>query len=204
MKILGLSCSPRKSGNTETLMSEALDGARNEGAEVELFSVSGKEIKPCDGCQTCIKTSKCHIDDDMQAVYQKMVKADGIIFGTPIYFYTMTSQAKAIMDRTYAIRRPDIKLANKVGGIIAVAGSIGLMEAIKDLYFYIAINHMVAADYVSAYAGERGAVKNDAQAMKAAWELGREMVQLVKKGFQFPEEFQKRGLSGYVAEKYGL
>ncbi len=185
-------------------MSEALDGARNEGAEVELFSVSGKEIKPCDGCQTCIKTSKCHIEDDMQAVYQKLIEADGIIFGTPIYFYTMTSQAKAIMDRTYAIRRPDIKLASKVGGIIAVAGGIGLMEAIKDLYFYIAINHMVAADYVSAYAGERGTVKNDERAMKAAWELGREMVQLVNKGFQFPEEFQKRGLSGYVAEKYGL
>lgn len=204
MKILGLSCSPRKSGNTEILVGEALDGARTEGADVELFSVSGKEIKPCDGCQTCITTSKCHINDDMQAVYQKLIEADGIIFGTPIYFYAMTAQAKAIMDRTYAIRRPTIKLANKVGGIIAVAGGIGLMDAIKDLYFYIAINHMVAADYVGAYAGERGAIRENEHVMKSAWELGREMVQLVNKGFEFPEEFGKRGLSGYVAEKYGV
>ncbi len=204
MKILGLSCSPRKSGNTEILVVEALDGARNEGAEVELFSVSGKEIKPCDGCQTCIKTSKCHINDDMQTIYRKLDDADGIIFGTPIYFYGMTAQAKAIMDRTYAIRRPSIKLANKVGGIIAVAGGIGLMDAIKDLYFYIAINHMLAADYVGVYANEKGAIRDNQQAMKTAWELGREMVQLVNKKFEFPKEFQRCRLSAYVSEKYGL
>ena len=204
MKVLGLSCSPRKSGNTATLIAEALDGARNEGAEVELFSVSGKEIKPCDGCQTCINTSKCHINDDMQTIYQELEEADGIIFATPIYFYGMTAQAKAIMDRTFAIRRPSLKLANKVGGVIAVAGNIGLMDAIKDLYFYIAINHMLAADYVSTYASEKGGIGDNESAMKAAWELGRQMVQLVNKKFEFPEEFQRQRLSVYVAEKYGL
>ena len=204
MKIIGLSCSPRRSGNTETLVAEALEGARSEGAEAELFSVHGKDIGPCDGCQTCVTTSICHVDDDMQEVFQKMIAADGIIFGTPIYFYTMSAQAKAIMDRTYSIRRPEFKLASKVGGIIAVAGGIGLMEAIKDWYFYIAINHMLSADYVSAYAGGRGEVRDQERVMKAAWELGRQMVQLVDTGFQFPEEYARRGLSGYVAEKYGV
>ncbi len=204
MKILGLSCSPRRSGNTETLVTEALEGARSEGAEAELFSVHGKDIRPCDGCQTCVTTSICHIDDDMQGVFQKMIAADGIIFGTPIYFYTMSAQAKAIMDRTYSIRRPEFQLASKVGGIIAVAGGIGLMEAIKDWYFYIAINHMLSADYVSAYASGRGEVKGNERVMKAAWELGRQMVQLVDTGFQFPEEYARRGLSGYVAQKYGV
>jgi len=204
VKILGLSCSPRKSGNTEILVAEALNGARNEEADVELFSVSGKEIKPCDGCQTCIRTSECHINDDMQTIYRELEETDGIIFGTPIYFYGMSAQLKAIMDRTLAMRRPSFKLANKVGGIIAVAGNIGLMDAIKDLYFYLAANHMLAADYVGAYAGEKGAIKNNEQAMKMAWELGREMVQLVNKKFEFPEEFQRRRLSAYVTEKYGL
>lgn len=203
MKILGLSCSPRKSGNTESLVSEALDGAKNEGAEVELFSLAGKEIKPCDGCYACRETGKCHIKDDMQTLYQKLVEADGLIFGTPIYFYSMTSQAKAIIDRTIALRRPTIRLANKVGGVIAVAGRLGLIDAIKDLYFYIAINHMVPADYVAAYASEKGVVRKDEQAMKEAWELGREIVQLVRKGFEFPSEFE-RGLSTYVADKYNL
>lgn len=203
MKILGLSCSPRKSGNTEILVGEALDGAQKEGAEVELFSLSGKEIKPCDGCYTCLETGKCHINDDMQAVYQKLVAADGIIFGTPIYFYSMTGQAKALIDRTFALRRPSIRLANKVGGVIAVAGALGIIDAIKDLYFYIAINHMVPADYVAAYASEKGAIRKNERAMKAAWELGREMVQLVRKRFEFPGEFE-RGLTAYVADKYKL
>ncbi len=204
MKILGLSCSPRKQGNTETLVSEVLEGAKAEGAEVELFSVSGKEIQPCDGCQSCITTGECRIDDDMQTVYQKLVEADGIIFGTPIYFYGMTAQAKAIMDRTYALRRREFRLINKVGGVIAVAGGLGLMDAIKDWYFYIAINHMVAADYVSALASGRGEIKENESVMKRAWELGREMVLLVRQGFEFPEEYARHGLSGYVREKYGL
>jgi multimeric flavodoxin WrbA len=204
MKILGLSCSPRKSGNTETLVAEALEGARSGGAEAELLSVHGRKISPCDGCQTCVTTSVCHIDDDMQEIFKKMIVADGIIFGTPIYFYAMSAQAKAIMDRTYSIRRPEFQLASKVGGIIAVAGGIGLMEAIKDWYFYIAINHMLAADYVSAYASERGQVRDQERIMKAAWELGRQMTQLVNTGFQFPQEYARHGLSGYVAQKYGV
>lgn len=203
MKILGLSCSPRRMGNTEILVSEALSGAQNEGAEVELFSLSGKEIKPCDGCETCYKTGKCHINDDMQTIYQKLVQADGIIFGTPIYFYTMTSQAKALMDRTIALREPNFDLTNKVGGVVAVAGNLGIIDAIKDFYFYIALNHMVAADYVFGYASKKGAIRRDELAMKAAWELGREMVQLVAKGFEFPAEFKGR-LTTYVISKYKL
>ena len=113
MKILGLSCSPRKMGNTEILLGEALNGAKHEGVEVELFSVSGKEIKPCDGCGSCRKTGECHIKDDMQTVYPKLVEADGIIFGTPIYVYGMTTQAKAIIDRPCALIEPEKKFSQQ-------------------------------------------------------------------------------------------
>ncbi len=191
MKILGLSCSPRKSGNTEILVGEALDGAQKEGAEVELCSLSGKEIKPCDGCYTCRETGKCHINDDMQAVYQKLIEADGIIFGTPIYFYSMAAQAKALIDRTYALNTPNRSLANKVGGVITIAGSIGIIDAVKDLYFFITIHRMLPANYVAAYAVEKGGIRQREQGMKAAWELGREMMQLVKKKFEFPSEFSR-------------
>ena len=203
MKIFGLSCSPRKSGNTEILVGGALDGARNERAETELFSLSGKEINPCDGCQACRTTGKCHINDDMQTVYKKLVEADGIIFGTPVYFHAMASQAKSLIDRTYALRHPTLRLVNKVGGVITVAGSLGRIDVLKDLYFYISINHMVPADYVAATAFEKGAIRKDERAMKMAWELGREMGQLVKKGFEFPSEFKDR-LSTYVTDKYKL
>ena len=203
MRILGLSCSPRRMGNTEILVSEVLDGAKSEGAEVELFSLSGKAIMPCDGCRACQSTGECHIHDDIRALYDKLLDVDGIIFGTPIYFYSMAAQAKTIMDRTIALREPNFGLTNKVGAVVAVAGSLGVIDAIKDFYFYIALNHMIAADYVFGYADEKGAIRKDTIVMKSAWELGREMVQLIKKRFEFPVEFRGR-LTNYVTRKYNL
>ncbi len=203
MKVLGLSCSPRKMGNTQILVDEALAGAEKEGAEVELISLSGKEIKPCDGCLACANTGKCRIKDDMQTVYPKLVAADGIIFGAPVYFYGMASQAKALIDRTYALRHPNFRLVSKVAGVITVAGNLGRVDVLKDLYFYIAINHMIPADFVAANASEKGAIRQDEKAMKMAWELGREMVQLVGTGFKFPDEFKNR-FSNYVTSKYKL
>ncbi len=185
MKILALSCSPRKQGNTAILLGEALKGAQDEGAEVELYSVSGKTIEPCDGCGTCWETGECHIKDDMQELYKKLLEADGIIFGTPVYFYSMSAQAKAIIDRTMPLGRPGKSLANKVGGIVAVAGSLGLIDAVKDLYFYIVIRSMIPANYVAAY----GDAKKLEKGRKAAYDLGRQMVQIAAKKFKYPAEF---------------
>ena len=85
MKILAVSCSPRKNGNTMAMLEKALEAARGDGAEVELYSVADKDIRPCDGCWYCRDKNQCHIKDDMQELYDKLVEADGIIFGTPIY-----------------------------------------------------------------------------------------------------------------------
>src|SRR5512136_653761 len=137
MKILGLCCSPRRQGNTEVLLEVALQGAVEEGAEVELYAVAGKNIKPCVGCRACGDTGECAVKDDMQGLYNKLLSSDGIIFGTPIYFYSMTAQAKTVIDRTIALTHPHRSLANKVGGVVVVAGSMGIIDALKDLYFYM-------------------------------------------------------------------
>ena len=143
MKILGISCSPRIKGNTVVLLEEVFRGARQEGAETELYSVSDKKIEPCQGCMSCRETGECVIEDDMKGLSNKMISADGIVFGTPVYFYNMTAQAKAIIDRTIALNRPERTLANKVGAVVAVAGSLGLASALKDLYFYFVTRQMV-------------------------------------------------------------
>ncbi len=189
MKILAVSCSPRKQGNTEIMLDEALQGAKADGAEVELYRVSGKNIQPCDGCWTCMKNGECHIKDDMQELYEKLLAADGIIFGTPIYFYAMTAQAKTVMDRTMPLGHPKRNLANKVGGVIVVGGSLGLVDAIKDLYFYFVTRRMLPANYVAAYGGAKGDVNKLEKGRKAARDLGRQMVQLVNKKFEYPPEF---------------
>lgn len=194
MKILGLSCSPRREGNTAALLNEALKGAEQEGAEIELYSVSGKKIEPCDGCWSCGKTGECHIKDDMQELYDKLVGADGIIFGAPIYFYGMAAQTKTIIDRTMALNQPGRSLANKVGGVVTVCGSLGLISALKDLYFYIVTRPMLPANFVAAYAGPEG-VKGLEQCLKATHDLGRQMVALVKMNFKYPDEFRGRAIA---------
>jgi multimeric flavodoxin WrbA len=191
VKILGLSCSPRKGGNTEILLAKALKGAQSEGAEVELYSVSGKDIKPCDGCRACYKTGQCHIKDDMQELYEKLLEADGIIFGTPIYFYGMIAQAKTIMDRSIALNTPERNLTNKVGGVVVVAGSLGIIDAVKDLYFYIVTRQMLPANYVAAYASAKGDVKELEKCLSTARDLGRQMVLLAAKKFEYPTEIRR-------------
>ena len=189
MKILGISGSPRKEGNTVTMLNEALGAAQSDGAEVELYSVSGKNLQPCDGCWGCRGTGECHIQDDMQELYEKMLGADGIIFGTPIYFWGMTAQAKTVMDRTIALGHPERNLANKVAGVVAVCGSLGLVDALKDFSYYIIQRRMLPAFQVSAYAGSPDELKKMEKCMQALKDLGRQMVALVKMGFKYPAEF---------------
>ena len=192
MKILALSFSPRKGGNTETLLEEALKGARQENAETELYSTIDKDIRPCDSCGKCQRKGECHIHDDMQGLYKKLLEADGIIFGTPVYFYNMTAQAKTVIDRTLALGTPERSMANKAGGVIAVAGSLGLIDAVKDLYFYMVTRQMIPANFVAAYGVSRGdeTVGGDVagmkKTMKAAFDLGRQMVKIAEKDFEYP------------------
>jgi multimeric flavodoxin WrbA len=190
MKILGLSFSPRTRGNTEILLEAALSGARRLKAETELYRVAGKEIHPCDGCASCWDTGKCHIEDDMLEVYRKMQEADGIIFGTPVYFYNITAQGKTVIDRTFALGRSNKNLMNKVGGIVVVGGSLGLVDAVKDLYFYMLVARMLPASFVAAYAAGKGEVRRLPKCMKAAQDLGKQVVKIAAKKFKYPKDIE--------------
>jgi multimeric flavodoxin WrbA len=200
MKILAISCSPRKQGNTEILLGEALQGAKQEGAEVELYSIIGKDIQPCDGCRSCDKTGECYIKDDMQVLYKKMLEADGIIFGTPIYSYSVTPWLRAIIDRTVALKRPWGSLANKVAGVVATAGSLGLADGLKDIYFWIVTRQMIPANFVAAYCLDKGDVKKLEKGMKAAKDLGRQMALIAAMKFEYPAEIDsaKHGYGTWV------
>jgi len=190
MKILALSFSPRQDGNTELLLGEVLRGAGLQGAETELCRIAEKSIHPCDGCISCWIEGECHFKDDMREVYGKMLDADGIIFGTPVYFYNMTAQGKAVIDRTIAPSPSGRTLANKVGGIVVVGGSLGLIDAVKDLYFYMIVRQMLPANFVAAYASGKGDVQKLEKCIKAAGELGKQVVRIAEKKFTYPEDVQ--------------
>lgn len=180
MSVLGIVCSPRRRGNTEVLVRKALESAESEGAKVELWSCIGKEVKPCDGCRGCIKTGKCHIRDDMQDLYYKMIEADGIIFGSPVYFYSVSAQAKQVIDRTYALRRTN-RLTGKVGGGMAVANRRGQVGALTVINWFFLGHGMIPVGIgVDGRGGDVGEVNDDKHALTEAAELGRKIMKLIR------------------------
>lgn len=190
MKVLALSFSPRPGGNTGMLLGEVLKAAENEGAATELWQIAGKDIKPCDGCNACRATGECHIRDDMTELYPRLIEADAVIFGTPVYFYNMTGQGKMVIDRTIALNRPGRNMANKVGGVVAVAGSFGLADTVKDLYFYMVTRQMLPAMFVAAYAGAKGDVKQLPKCRESAANLGRQVVRMSAQKFVYPPDIE--------------
>ena len=181
MKILGITCSPRKGGNTEILIKAALSGAKEEGVKVKLLQIHEMKIAPCDGCTTCHQSGECRIKDDMQQVYQKLLEADGIILGSPVYFWSISAQAKIFMDRTYALRYPYHKLENKVGATIAVAGRRGCMSAISVINnFFLGHDMLVTGLGIAGYGTKKGEVRKDEHAMKSARSLGKQVAQLIR------------------------
>jgi multimeric flavodoxin WrbA len=101
MKILGIVGSKRKKGNTSVLVNRALEKAKEAGAETELIFLGDYAIKGCSGCEGCKKTRRCVIDDDMQKLYPLLLEADGVILGSPTYYYNVSSDVKAFLDRCY-------------------------------------------------------------------------------------------------------
>src|SRR3972149_2872694 len=157
MKVLGLFGSPRKGGNTDLLLEEALKGAEAEGAETERLRVSDFNIIPCRECLACYEQGKCIILDDMEKIYPKLLDADIIILASPIFFYGVTAWAKALIDRCqalwarkYILKDPSLGKEGKKrqGFLISVGGTKG--EKVFDgaihttRYFFDVLN----ADYV--------------------------------------------------------
>ncbi|MGN1411970.1 MAG: flavodoxin family protein [Oscillospiraceae bacterium] len=99
-KVLIISSSPRKNGNSDTLCNQFLKGAVETGNQVEKIFLKDKNINYCMGCGVCNNTHKCVQNDDMSIILDKMVNADVIVLATPIYFYTMDAQLKTLIDRT--------------------------------------------------------------------------------------------------------
>lgn len=99
-KVLIISASPRKGGNSEILADEFATGAREARHEVEKVCLYDKTINFCKGCLACQKTQRCVIHDDANAIVQKMKEADVLAFATPVYYYEMCGQMKTMLDRT--------------------------------------------------------------------------------------------------------
>jgi multimeric flavodoxin WrbA len=102
MKVLGIYGSPRKGGNTDQLLDKALEGAASTGAETRAVHVRELKMCGCIECGGCDKTGECVVQDDMQTIYPLLEESDVIIVASPIFFYGVTAQVKALIDRSQA------------------------------------------------------------------------------------------------------
>jgi tRNA-Thr(GGU) m(6)t(6)A37 methyltransferase TsaA len=181
VKVLGISGSPRRKGNTELLLDEALAGAKSEGAEVEKLILNQLHITPCQGCGKCAETGECAIQDDMVLVYPKLRAADCLILASPIYFSSLTAQTKAMIDRCQCLWAAKYIL----GCPIANEKRRGLFisTAAKDSDQFLAAISIVKAFFATVDVGydaallfhgieEKGEITSHPTALKQAFAAG--------------------------------
>jgi len=189
LKVLGIFGSPRKEGNTEILLEEALKGAEMEGAEVERIRLSDLNIIPCKECLKCFERGECIILDDMQGIYPKLLEADIIILASPIFFYGITAWAKALVDRCQALwarkyvlqnRSMDKEGRRRKGFFISVGGTKGqkvFEGAILTVkYFFDVLNADYVGELVFRGIDAKGDILKQPDSMQQAFEAGRRLV----------------------------
>lgn len=180
MKVVAFNGSGRKDGNTALLIRRVLSVLEAEGLETELIQLAGEQIRGCNACRTCYSTinNRCVIEDDNVNVYiQKMVEAEGVILGSPVYFSMMSPELKALIDRAgYVVLANNYLFKRKVGAaVVAVrrAGGIPTFDAINH-FFLISQMIIPASSYWNVGAGcKKGDVKNDEEGMQTMETLGK-------------------------------
>jgi len=181
MKILGISGSPRKKGNTQALLKVAMEASKIK--DMKLIHLVDYKIMPCDGCGNCWETKKCHIDDDLEKVIIELVNSDAIILGSPAYYGTVSAQMKAFIDRSgELLGARDYPLKNKIGGALSVARRWGHLTTWTALLLYLLNMRLVlpGAGWGSATAREPKQVVKDKEGINRAKELGESMGKLCR------------------------
>jgi multimeric flavodoxin WrbA len=187
MEVLGIMGSPRRKSNTEMLLDKALEGAEAAGAEVEKVLASKLKISPCLEIYACRKDGNCAIKDDMQLLYEKLMETDHIIFASPIFFYGITSQAKAIIDRCQAlwVRRHVLGMGKqdnraRRGVFISVGATKGKKlfdgAVLTVKYFFDAIGVKYSSDLLVRGIDKKGQIEENPAALEDAFRLGQELV----------------------------
>ena len=176
-KVLILSGSPRKNGNSDLLCNEFMRGAKEAGHDTEKIRIAEKTIGYCHGCYYCKDSGgKCAIKDDMAEILQKMIDADVLVLASPVYFYSIDAQLKALIDRTVA-RWTEVKNKEFYYIMTAADGEKEAMDTTLACFRGYADCVSGAKEMGVIYGTgvyEKGEIKDNA-AMAEAYEMGRQV-----------------------------
>ena len=179
MNIVAIIGSPRLDGNTNFLVDNALNEASSNGIETEKIILSQYEINPCLGHKNCAQRQSCPQLDDVPWILEKFRLADGIILATPVYWYNVSAQMKAFIDRNYFLYQHGLKYKAKAVGIIviaemeAIADTLHTLNQFVDWCFDITKNRRFV---VPGYAHKLGDARKNQALVEEARELGRQLV----------------------------
>jgi len=188
MKVVGFNGSSRKDGNTAILINYVFEELRKEGIDTELVQFAGKKISGCTACRKCfeLKDKQCAVKDDMiNECIEKMLEADGIILGSPIYFADITPPIKALIDRAgYVSKANDDIFRRKVGAAVIAVRRAGAMHGFDSLNHFFFISQMIVPGSLYWNIGigrEKGEVEKDEEGKQIMKVLGQNMAWLLKK-----------------------
>ncbi len=188
MKVVAFNGSPRREGNTKILIDTVFSVLEKEGIETEMIQLGNKLIHGCTACGKCkeIQNGKCHIKNDhLNYCIEKMIEADGIIIGSPVYFADVTTEVKALIDVAgYVTRANGFTLKRKIGAAVIAVRRGGALHTYESLNNFFLINQMIVPGstyWNFAFGRNPGEVLDDEEGMQTMQALAENMAWLLKK-----------------------
>lgn len=185
MKVLGISGSARRDGNTAILINKVFEELNAAGIKTELIQLSGQTIKPCKACFACGGHKTCvHQTDAFCQVFEKMIAADGIILGSPVYSANISSGMQAFLERAAVVcdMNPGL-LTHKAGASVAAVRRGGALSAVDAMNHFFLNHEMFVAGstyWNMAYGQMPGDVQKDEEGLKNMENLGQNIAYLLK------------------------
>ncbi len=180
MKVVGINGSARKDGNTATIIGKVFNELNKDGVETELIQLADYEIQPCRGCFACKDRGNCvFANDGFAEIFNRMVEADGIILGSPVYSADVSAKMKAFLERSGAVvaTNPGL-LRHKVGASVAAVRRGGGMTTVDTMNHFMLNKEMIVVGstyWNMVYGKTVGEVLNDEEGMANMRNLGENM-----------------------------
>lgn len=195
MKVCGIVGSPKKDGNVDLLVTQVLKGANSRKVETCKIYLNDMQIKPCQSCGVDPYPKHCFFDDDMSEIYDALQTCDAVVLGSPIYFDTVSAQAKLMIDRCNClmpyIKKPDgtygfeRRIKKRKIGILVVASGIDqefdtIQATINGFFNWanIELEEIIAYPHADS---EIGSVKSNKQIMNRAFQIGVQIAQPMRR-----------------------
>ncbi len=188
MKVIAFNGSARKDGNTAILIKQVLTELEKEGIETEMMQLSGQKIRGCIACYKCFenKDQRCSVKNDVvNDCIEKMLQAGGIILASPTYFADVSSELKALIDRSGLVARANNDMfRRKVGAAVVAVRRAGSIHAFDSINHFFLISQMIipgSSYWNMGFGLEKGDAEQDDEGLQTMATLGRNMAWLLKK-----------------------